>query len=92
MESGVIESVQRVATKTWLTGGGTAVATGLTKTSEQIEWVFMGLTTGQWQTIGVVGGLLIGLTGLVLKAIVDVYFGWRRLKLEERALNPKVRP
>jgi hypothetical protein len=46
-------------------GGGTAVA--------------FGLTSGEWQAIGVIVGIFIGVAGLALNA----YFQWRRLKLDE---------
>jgi hypothetical protein len=38
--------------------------------------VYFGLTAGEWQIIGVVGGLLIGLLGLVINAA----FQWLRFR------------
>ena len=38
--------------------------------------VIFGLTPGEWQVIGIIGGLLIGAAGLVFK----VYFDWRRFE------------
>ena len=42
--------------------------------------VVFGLTPTEWSVIGVIGGLVIALAGLAFNA----YFGWRRLKLDER--------
>lgn len=44
-------------------GGGTAV--------------YFGLTAGEWQVVGVVGGILIGLVGLVVNAVFQ-YLHYRR--------------
>jgi hypothetical protein len=38
--------------------------------------VYFGFTSGEWQVIGVIGGLVIGLIGLV----VNSYFQWKRSK------------
>lgn len=38
--------------------------------------VFFGLSAGEWQALGVVGGLAIGLIGLV----VNVVFQWLRYR------------
>lgn len=38
--------------------------------------VFFGFTAGEWQVIGVIGGLVIGFIGLA----VNTYFQWKRSK------------
>jgi hypothetical protein len=38
--------------------------------------VYFGFTSGEWQVIGVIGGLVIGFLGLV----VNTYFQWKRSK------------
>lgn len=40
-----------------------------------------GLSSSQWQVVGVVGGLVIGAIGL----LANVYFGWKRLQLDMEA-------
>lgn len=49
-------------------GAGTALASGASD--------FLGLTPSEWSAIGVIGGLIIGALGLVIKT----YFEWLRLK------------
>jgi hypothetical protein len=41
--------------------------------------MYFGLTPGEWQIVGVLGGLLIGVLGLV----VNAYFQWKRLELDQ---------
>jgi hypothetical protein len=38
--------------------------------------VYFGFTAGEWQVIGVIGGLFIGFVGLA----VNTYFQWKRSK------------
>jgi hypothetical protein len=40
----------------------------------------LGLTPMQWSVVGVIGGIVIGLLGVA----VNAYFGWRRLRMDER--------
>lgn len=42
--------------------------------------VVFGLTPSEWSAIGVIGGLLIALAGF----LVNAYFGWRRLKMDQQ--------
>lgn len=42
-----------------------------------------GLSSNEWQAIGVIGGLLIGLAGFAVSA----YFQHQRLKLDRRNLG-----
>lgn len=42
--------------------------------------VYFGLTAGEWQAIGVMGGLAIGLAGFAWNA----WLGWRRDQRESR--------
>lgn len=42
--------------------------------------VVFGLTTSQWQVVGVLGGLLIGIAGFAFNA----WLGWRRDQREAR--------
>lgn len=57
-----------------MTGGvGTAVGSGLA----------MAWSPSQWQVIGIVGGLVIGFLGLVVKTVVDIYFKAQHLKLAQ---------
>ena len=37
-----------------------------------------GLTPSEWSVIGVIGGLIVAVAGFM----VNVYFGWRRLKID----------
>jgi hypothetical protein len=53
-------------------GAGVAVVSG---GYTGVEYV-LGLTPSQWSVIGVIGGLVIGMTGLV----VSTYFQWKRSK------------
>jgi hypothetical protein len=39
--------------------------------------VYFGLTAGEWQIVGVVGGLAIGLAGLAINAVFQ-YLRYRR--------------
>jgi hypothetical protein len=41
----------------------------------------MYLSPAQWQVLGIVGGLVIGLLGLVVNAAINVYFRNQELKL-----------
>jgi hypothetical protein len=43
--------------------------------------VYFGFTPGQWQVIGIVSGIGIGVAGLVVKAAVDIYYKAQHLKL-----------
>lgn len=45
--------------------------------------IFLGFTPGQWQVIGVLGGLLIGALGLAL----NWYFQHQRLTMDRRKLR-----
>lgn len=40
-----------------------------------------GLTPGDWQVVGVIGGLVLGVAGFAFNA----WLGWRRDQREERA-------
>ncbi len=42
--------------------------------------IMFGLTSGEWQILGVVGGILLGLAGFV----VNVYFKHKHYKLAEK--------
>lgn len=54
--------IEKVSSIATYGGGGTAIV--------------FGLTPGEWQVVGIVGGLVIGFVGLVFK----VYFDWRRFQ------------
>jgi hypothetical protein len=54
--------VEKASATAAVVGGGSAV--------------YFGLTAGEWQIVGVVGGLAIGLLGLV----VQVTFQWLRYR------------
>lgn len=56
-------------------GGGTAVVSGAAN--------FLGLTPGEWQVVGVLGGLVIGAIGLAF----NVWLGWRRDQREARGMK-----
>jgi len=45
--------------------------------------MYFGLSAGEWQVIGVLGGLLVGVVGLVINAV----FGWRRDQREARQMR-----
>lgn len=55
--------IPKICTAVTLSGSGTALVCGL--------------TTTQWQAIGVVGGLAIALAGLVVNAVFQ-YLRWKR--------------
>ncbi len=57
------EVAHRVATVA--TYGGSGVA------------VFFGFTPGEWQVIGIVGGLIVGVVGLAINAMFQ-YLNYRR--------------
>lgn len=44
---------------------------------------FFGLSVGQWQAVGVAGGLVIGFAGFAFNA----WLGWRRDQREERGIK-----
>lgn len=56
-------------------GGGTAVISGAA--------TFLGLTPGEWQVVGVLGGLVIGAIGLAF----NVYFKHRHLQIALKAAH-----
>lgn len=58
--------IEKASAAVAYTGGGTAVA--------------FGLTSGEWQALGVVCGLLVGVAGL----IVNVYFKNKHYELAKR--------
>lgn len=58
--------IEKASAAVAYTGGGTALA--------------FGLTSGQWQALGVVGGLLVGVAGL----IVNAYFKNKHLQLAKK--------
>lgn len=63
-------------------GVGTAVGSGVSVKVTQI-W---GLTTDEWQLVGIIGGLAVGFLSLFVNAALTAYFNWRRLQAElERA-------
>lgn len=64
------EYLSRAASGLQVAGGGTAV--------------FFGMSQGEWQAVGVVGGLLIGVIGICLNAVVSAYFKHKHYKLAER--------
>lgn len=45
--------------------------------------VYFGFTPGEWQVIGIVGGIVIGVVGYLTNA----YFGWQRLKMDRERAN-----
>ena len=42
--------------------------------------IMFGLTPGEWQILGIAGGLLLGIAGFG----VNVWFKWQHLKLAEK--------
>lgn len=63
------ERVAQVASAATYGGSGTAM--------------IFGLTPGEWQVLGVIGGLIVAVVGLV----VNVYFKHQHLRLAERGIN-----
>jgi hypothetical protein len=43
-----------------------------------------GLSAGEWQAIGIVGGIVIGALGLVVNAAINAYFKSQHLALARR--------
>lgn len=65
---------EKISATAALGGSGTAVISGAPQ--------YFGLSPGEWQIVGVIGGLLIALAGF----LVNAYIGWRRLQIDiERA-------
>lgn len=58
-------------------GSGLQVAGGSTA-------VVFGLSQGEWQAVGVIGGLLIGAIGICINAFVSAYFKHKHFKLAEK--------
>lgn len=67
--SGIAAVTKAAANAATYTGGGTAV--------------FFGLSSGQWQALGVLGGLVIGGLGLLVKSVMDWHFRNQHLKLAQ---------
>jgi hypothetical protein len=65
--SEVAEYAHRAASAATYGGSGTAM--------------YFGLSPGEWQVVGVVGGLLIGAAGFAFNA----WLGWRRDQRDEQA-------
>ena len=65
---------EKVSALTTYVGAGTAISSGIN---------IWGFTNDEWQIIGVIGGLAIGLVGLLVNTLVGSYFHWQRLKREE---------
>lgn len=59
--------IEKLSTAATYGGSGTAI--------------MFGLTPGEWQVLGVIGGLLIGAAGFAFNA----WLGWRRDQRDERA-------
>jgi hypothetical protein len=47
--------------------------------------VVFGLTPSEWSVVGVIGGLIIGVAGF----LVNAYYGWRRLQIDEQRADGK---
>ena len=56
-------------------GSGAAV---MSAASTQWEW--LGLTPGEWQVVGIIGGVLVGFAGLA----VNIAFKWLHYRLAAR--------
>lgn len=46
--------------------------------------VYFGLTPGEWQIVGIIGGLAVGVLGLVINACVTWHFKSKHYRLAER--------
>lgn len=69
---------EKISATAVLGGSGTAVVSASAE--------YLGLTPGEWQIVGIVGGLAIGLLGLIVNAAINAYFSWKRLQIDiERA-------
>lgn len=77
------EAAHRAASAVQNSGAAVAVGSG---TSLGLS-MFLGFTPGQWQVIGVAGGLLIGLLGLIGNLSVNAYFQHQRLKMDRKRLG-----
>lgn len=62
-------------------GSGTAVVSGAAE--------YLGLTPGEWQIVGIIGGLVIGVLGLIVNAGINAFFNWQRLKLDRQKAKRK---
>lgn len=69
------EAVQRAASAVGYGGSGTAVLSGAAMEVQK----YLGMTPGEWQIVGIVGGLLFGAAGFAFNA----WLGWRRDQREE---------
>jgi hypothetical protein len=61
--------------------GGVVLATG------SGAGLWLGWTSAQWSVAGIIGGLVIGLIGVLLKTGVDIYFRAQHLKLTRAAMR-----
>ncbi len=58
-------------------GSGAAVVSGAAAAKE----IVYGLTPPEWSFVGVVGGLAIGLVGLLVNVVVNVWYKRQQLKI-----------
>lgn len=45
--------------------------------------MYFGLTPSDWSVVGIIGGLLVGVAGVVVKAAIDWHFKAAHLKLAQ---------
>lgn len=67
----------KIATAASVSGGGTAI--------------YFGLTPGEWQVIGIIGGLVVGFVSLLIQAALSWWFKSQHLALarEHRKADPE---
>jgi hypothetical protein len=80
----VAESAQRTASTVMYGGAGMSAGSGASLAVS--EW--LGLTIAEWQVVGILGGLFIGFTGLIVNSVISVYFKSKHLKLAETLAKP----
>jgi hypothetical protein len=80
----VAEGAQRTASTVMYGGAGMSAGSGASLAVS--EW--LGLTIAEWQVVGILGGLFIGFTGLIVNSIISVYFKSKHLRLAEQLGKP----
>lgn len=80
--SEIAEAAHRAASA--VQHGGMAMSVGGGASVAVTE--YLGLSIMQWQVVGILSGVVIGVVGLLLKTAIDVFFRWQELKLKRAQL------
>jgi hypothetical protein len=80
------EGAQRTASTVMYGGAGMSAGSGASVAVSEL----LGLTMTEWQIVGILGGLFIGFTGLIVNSIISVYFKSKHLRLAETLAKPNL--